>query len=151
MIFLIMIILGVFLGWLVLAFRQRLEARETEVAREQFPHAKLVISNAIFYGQQSHGMAPLRGNGTLVITETEIYFKEWVTNKELRIPLNKITGLETPKAFLGKTNFRPILKIVFENEMGKSDAAVWWVEDLAWVKGMIEDAQGRITARQTRI
>lgn len=136
-ILLIVVASVVVLGGVIWGLR-RMKTQGENAAHEQFPNAQRVISNANFYGQQSKGVMQVRGNGTLVITKTEIYFKQWVTNKELRIALDKITGLETPKSFLGKTNLMLLLQVNFENEAGNMDAAAWLVQDVEDVKAVID-------------
>ncbi len=136
-ILLIVVASVVVLGGVIFGLR-RMKTQGEKAAHEQFPNAQRVISNANFYGQQSKGVMQVRGNGTLVITDAEIYFKQWVTNKELRIPLDKITGLETPKSFLGKTNLMRLLQVNFENAAGNMDAAAWLMRDVEGAKREIE-------------
>ncbi|MBD3190274.1 MAG: hypothetical protein GF308_06505 [Candidatus Heimdallarchaeota archaeon] len=96
---------------------------------------------ANFFGLESKGNKQIRGNGNLFLTDKCLYFKMWVLKKEIIIPLSAIEKLETPKWHIGKSKFRPLLKIFFINKSGKKDSAAWLVKDLEnWInviKGMI--------------
>jgi len=83
----------------------------------------------------------LRGNGTLVLTDSELYFERWVPHREYRIPLASIRAIETPSSFLGKTNFRPLVKVVFQTEAGQTDSIAWLVRDVEGLKQAIEEAR----------
>jgi len=120
---------------------RRVAAQRAQAARERFPNAKLIVPGANFFGQESGGVMQMRGNGTLVLTDSELYFERWVARKEYRIPLNAIQAIETPTSFLGKTNFRPLLKVVFKDEAGHTDSMAWLVRDLEGVKRALEDAR----------
>jgi hypothetical protein len=132
----VLVLLSVVLGML-----RRYATKRVQAARERFPTAKLIIPSANFYGQESKGVAQMRGNGTMVLTNTELYFEQWLTNREFRIPLSAIQAIETPSAYLGKTNFRPILKVVFRDESGQTDAMGWIVPDVEAAKQAINDAR----------
>ncbi|MBU1043087.1 MAG: hypothetical protein KJ915_01660 [Candidatus Omnitrophica bacterium] len=91
----------------------------------------------VFFGQESLGMAQIRGNGVLVLTDEELFFKMWAPAKELSIKLSDIIGLEMPKSFLSKTKFKPLLKIMFKNQKKQPDAAAWLVGNLSdWHKSI---------------
>ena len=89
----------------------------------------LLLENVNFYGQQSQRLKQVRGNGTLAIASDELYFVRWIPQKEYIVPLRDIESVEIVKSFLGKTNFRPLLKINFRNAEGESDAMAWLVKD----------------------
>jgi hypothetical protein len=79
-----------------------------------------------------------RGNGTLVLTDSELYFERWLPRKEFHVPLSTIQSIETPTSFLGKTNFRKLLKVDFRNDAGQNDAIAWLVPDLEGTKQALE-------------
>lgn len=140
-ILLIVVILMLVMGFSLYLLRRQITNR-TQAAREKFPNARLIIPSANFYGQESKGVMQMRGNGTLVLTDTELYFDQWVVQREFRIPLASIQALETPSSYLGKTNFRPLLKVVFRDESGQSDSMGWLVPDVQALKRAIEAARG---------
>lgn len=89
---------------------------------------------ANFFGQQSSGIAQIRGNGFLAFTNSRIYFLMYSPKREIAIPWDRVVTVEKPRSFLGKTKFQPLLKIVFTNEAGERDAVAWLVGDVdAWV------------------
>lgn len=140
----LIVVVGVILLLVVIfALLRRLAAARERAARERFPDAKLIIPGANFFGQQSAGVMQGRGNGTLVLTATELYFERWVLRKEYRIPLTAIESIETPTSFLTKTIFRPLLKVNFKNDAGQTDAMAWFVSDLEATKQAIEGAMNR--------
>jgi hypothetical protein len=111
-------------------------ARQKEArARERYPNARQIDRAASFFGQESRGVRQLRGNGTLILTDSDLIFEMWVPNKQLRIPLRSIQTIENPKSFLGKSRFTPLLKVVYVNEEGTTDAMAWQVRDLdGWMR-----------------
>jgi hypothetical protein len=115
-----------------------LSARGERDARERFPLARHIMNGANFYGQESRGVGQWRGNGTLVLTDDELYFRQWVSQAEYRIPLRAIQPLETPRSHLGKTNFRPLLKVNYINPQGERDSIAWSLVDVEGVKREIE-------------
>ncbi len=128
------VIFGGALVWL------RNTARQKEAAaRAHYPQALQIDRAASFFGQESRGVTQMRGNGTLILTDTDLIFEMWVPATEFRIPLRRIQSLENPTAFLGKTRFTPLLKVVYTNEQGATDAIAWQVPDLSgWMRWINE-------------
>jgi hypothetical protein len=115
-------------------------ARQKEArARARYPKARQIDRTASFFGQESRGVTQMRGNGTLILTDSDLIFEMWVPNKEFRIPLRGIQSLENPSSFLGKSRFTPLLKVVYTNEQGTTDAMAWQVPDLSgWMRQINE-------------
>jgi L-2-hydroxyglutarate oxidase LhgO len=66
-------------------------ARQKEAqARERYPNARQIDRTANFFGQESRGVTQIRGNGTLILTDSDLIFEMWVPNKQLRIPLRSV-------------------------------------------------------------
>ena len=104
---------------------------------DKFKDKSIILSanNANFFGQQSHKSTQVRGNGVLILTVEDLYFKMWVPKKILRIPINSILKIEITKSFLRKSVFRKLLKVVFTNQESEEDAAAWWVTSLdKWIE-----------------
>lgn len=139
-IIIVTLILTVVFGVTYSILLREMTSRANAVSK-RFPNARLIIPGVNFYGQESKGKMQMRGNGTLVLTEAEIYFEQLVPRREYRIPLSAVQGVETPSSFLGKTNFRPLLKVVFKNEGGQTDAMGWIVPDVEGTKQAIEVAR----------
>jgi hypothetical protein len=132
--------LGVVFG-LVFVVLKRVAQRSRGTAGQQYPDARLVDANALFFGQQSRGVRQMRGNGTLIVTDSDIIFQQWVPSREFRIPLSAIQAIENPSSFLGKWQGVPLLKVSFLNESGHTDSMAWRVGDLSGVQRRIEEAR----------
>ncbi|MCI0354243.1 MAG: hypothetical protein L0099_04260 [Acidobacteria bacterium] len=126
---------------MVLVVLKRVAQRSRNAASQQYPDARLIDAGALFFGQQSRGVRQLRGNGTLIVTDSDILFQQWVLNREFRIPLAAIQSIENPTSFLGKWQGVPLLKINFLNDSGQADAIAWRVRDLSGVQRVIEEAR----------
>lgn len=115
-------------------------ARQKEAsAWERYPSARQIDRAASFFGQESRGRTQTRGNGTLILTDSDLIFERWVPNTQFRIPLRSIQSLENPTWFLGKSRFTPLLKVVYTNEQGTRDAMAWQVPDLnGWMRRINE-------------
>lgn len=116
-------------------------ARKKEAsARERYPNARQIDRAASFFGQESLAGTQMRGNGTLILTDSDLIFEMWVPNKQFRIPLRSIQSIENPTSFLGKSRFTPLLKVVYINDQGATDSMAWQVPDLAGWMRLINEA-----------
>jgi hypothetical protein len=127
---------------LVFMLLRRVARQREQAMRQRFPNARMIVRGANFFGQQSKGVIQLRGNGTLVITDTNLVFEGWMPRAEHSIPLNRITAIETPRSFLGKSIISPLLKVVYRTEAGGEDAMAWSVPDLAAAKAQLDQVLG---------
>ena len=134
-------ILLIVLAVTFLVVRQLRTRGEADV-RAKYPAARLVIPNALFVGQESKGVAQVRGNGTLAVTDREMYFRRWLPDTEYVILLDSIQTIETPLAFLHKSYRRPLLRVNYRAENGQPDAMGWYVPDAESVKRQIEALRG---------
>ena len=117
--------------WMVL---RRAASQKEASARRRYPNALMVDRTASFFGQESRGVTQMRGNGTLILTDTELIFEMWVPNSTFRIPLRDIQRIEQPTSFLGKTRFAPLLKVMYTAGVATTDSMAWQVRDLDdWV------------------
>jgi hypothetical protein len=95
--------------------------------------------NVNFFGQETKGLGQMRGNGCLILTNTELYFEMWWPKRTLKVPRHLISNVENPppKWHLKKTKNRPLLKIHFTNEQGYEDSAAWIVPELEqWISSL---------------
>jgi hypothetical protein len=136
----VIVSLAVVLG-VVYAVFGRYARRNQQATEQEYPGARHVEPGALFFGQESRGAMQMRGNGTLILTDDELLFKQWVVNKEFRIPLKAVQLIETPRSFLGKTQGVELLKVSYLNESGALDAIAWRVRDLAGIIRKIEEAR----------
>ena len=121
----------VFLLFLIMRFLKNLQAKRLMEVTEKLKGKNIlcITSNSNFFGLESVGMLQVRGNGVLVLTDEELLFSMWTPKKEISIPLKSIKKTEIVKSFLGKTKFRPLLKVVFQNEKNETDSAAWLVSN----------------------
>ncbi len=102
---------------LVFMLRKLLQTARAEVYAEYPEHVRILTSPmANLFGVQSGGMKQIRGNGILLLTASQIYFRMLLPRRELLVPLRSVTSVETPKSFLGKTKGRKLLKVDFRND-----------------------------------
>ncbi len=95
---------------------------------------------ALSFGQQSRGVLQARGNGALVLTARELHFFQYLPDRQLRIPLDAITGVKTTRSHLGKTIARKLLHVSFTVD-GKPDSVAWYVPDLdGWLSRLPKPA-----------
>lgn len=132
------------IGGIVLVFAgvKRMAAGREQAMRQRFPTARTILPNVNFFGRESDGAAQLRGNGTMALTSSEIVFERWVPRKEYHIPFARIQAIETPRAFLGKSSGRRLLKVVYTSDSGQTDAIAWLVPDLEALKQTLENLRG---------
>lgn len=130
----IIIVLG-----LGLYFLRNYAKSQRQAIRERFPNARYTVVGASFFGQESKTAAQLRGNGSFVILAEELYFQLWLPKQEFRIPLDSITAIETVSSHLGKTRFRPLLKVIFDNGTA-SDSIAWDLPNMEEAKVQLEKA-----------
>jgi hypothetical protein len=124
----------VIFGGVFIVLRRTARNKEAS-ARERYPAARQIDPRASFFGQESSGAAQMRGNGTLILTDSDLIFEMWVPNKQLRIPLRSIQTIENPLSFLGKSRGIKLLKVVYTNDQGATDSMAWQVIDLAgWMR-----------------
>jgi hypothetical protein len=115
---------------LALWFVRRSQRRRLSALVARFPNAEL-MQQALFYGQESAGVTQLRGNGVLALLPDQIRFEMLTPMREYSIPLDRITAVESPTSFLGKTNFKPLLKVAYTDAAGRPDSMAWLVQDVA--------------------
>ena len=88
----------------------------------------MMALNANFFGQKSRGGRQIRGNGTLVLTETELWFGLALPDREISIPVNQIKTVDYKRSFLGRSVFRRLLYVEFYYQ-GRDESIAWYVND----------------------
>lgn len=140
LIFVVAVAFALVFGGVLVMLRNTARQKEAS-AQKRYPEARQIERAASFFGQESRGVTQMRGNGTLILTDSELIFEMWVLNREFRIPLRSIQSLENPTSFLGKSRFTPLLKVVYINEQGETDSMAWQVPDLSGWMHQINDAR----------
>ncbi len=137
---------------------RRLQARRLEEALERYGPGRVVLvePSANFFGQRSKGMGQVRGNGVLLLLRGEatggaesdgvreageptgeLVFEMWVPQRTLRVPLDRLRGVEVVRSFLGKSKGVRLVKVTFVNDAGAEDAAAWYLRDRdAWLPAL---------------
>jgi hypothetical protein len=88
-------------------------------------------------GLESRGKGQVRGNGWLVLTADELRFRQWVPDRETRIPRSAITAVETDRWWLGKSVGVKLLIVRWRTPAGGDDAMAWRVRDLdSWLAAL---------------
>ncbi len=135
--------LAVIILFRVLQSRKREQPVTAGWAGRIAPEDALCIDrSASWFGRQSQGMAQIRGNGVLVLTRKALWFRRLAPDLEITIPLESIRKISTPRSFLGKSIFRPLLRVDFVTRQGQDDAAAWYVRDLECFYAGLRDLCG---------
>jgi hypothetical protein len=115
-----------------LSMLRKLFRKRISEIHEKFEDKQTLIydDSSNFFGLESSGLWRIRGNGVLLLTKKELFFGMWKPKKELLIPIKSIIGVSNPKSFMQKSVFKPLLKISFKNELGRTDSAAWFVRKL---------------------
>lgn len=120
----------VFFGLLTLLVKLLLSGARKSLAEKYPRHSRiLTCPMANFFGVKSRGYRQVRGNGILILTYSELFFRMLLPAKELRIPLSSVTSVETVSSFLGKSKLRKLFKVNFRNSQTAEDAAAWLVNE----------------------
>jgi hypothetical protein len=95
-----------------------------------------------FSGQESRGMAQIRGNGFMALTDQDLRIMRAGPPAEWRISHHQIKEVTLEPAFLGKRRGMRVLVVTFE-QAGQRDrlgvyvrAAAAWKEDIARAAGL---------------
>ena len=118
--------------WIRLRAAKASDQMERELARQP----TRMKGRVRFFGRASAGTGQMRGNGDLALTAEDLVFVMWVPRRTLRIARPAITGVDTPRGFLGKTSGHRLLRVHWQ-ENGVVDEAAWEVRDVdAWVAAL---------------
>ena len=125
------LILGIVFGAVRRALRRAVQDRFSPV------HIRRQEIGANFFGQTSKGARQVRGNGALVLTEEQLWFRLALPAREWDIPLRDIILVDTKRSHLGKSCLWPLLFVEFHTEHG-ADSIAWAVRD---AEGWREDIE----------
>jgi len=98
----LLVFFAVLIAVVVKASARRAARTEGEL-REELGDGVRRIETARGLGLRSAGRGQVRGTGTLVLTPDELRFRQWVPNRETRIPLASVTDVGRERWWLGKT------------------------------------------------
>jgi hypothetical protein len=126
---LILLFLVLFLAAVLIPVRRRAR-RVREGLEEEFGDTAERSANARGLGLESRGATQVRGNGRLLLTPVELVFRQWIPDRETRIPLAAVTTVETTRWWLGKSVGSKLLCVRWQTPDGGADAMAWEVRDL---------------------
>jgi hypothetical protein len=92
-------------------------------------------------GKHHYQLFAIKGNGDLLLTKNGVYFNQWITGNEYRIPLAKITKIEIRPWHNLKMKWpAKVLRIHFkvENETKIFGISLGWLNDVYLWKEKIE-------------
>jgi len=125
----VILLVVLFLAVIVIPIRRR--ARQVRAGVEEELGDTAERSGTVLgLGLESRGPTQVRGNGQLVLTTDELHFRQWVPNRETRIPLAAVTAVETKRWWLGKSVGSRLLCVRWRTPEGGEDAMAWQVRDL---------------------
>ena len=129
-----LVVFFVVLMAIVVKVSARRAARIEAEVRAELGDAVRRVATVQGLGLRSSGRGQIRGTGTLVLTDEDLRFRQWVPNRETRIPLAAITDVGRERWWLGKAVGRPLLRVTWVADGGSEDAMAWQVRDLdAWL------------------
>ena len=111
-----------------------------EIVQKHSKQGVRMKGKANFFGIESRGVMQIRGNGILLLTNTDLVFAMFRPTREYLIPLANIEKVELVQSHLTKTVFQPLLKVYFRNEEGTADSAAWWVANPTKWKNELEQS-----------
>ena len=135
---LILIALVIIAQFATLAWVKR---KSRSAIRSRYSPQDIIMQSLVAnsFGQTSKGLSQVRGNGALVLTKDEIWFRLALPARELTIPLKSITSISIKESHLKKKKARPLLYIEF-NSLWGIDSAAWMVKGPEEWKRAIEAA-----------
>lgn len=95
--------------------------------RARYPdETRLIASDftANSFGLESKGVLQARGNGALVLSPTELCFFQYMPEREIEIPLDRIVDVSFTRSHLGKATPFRLVKVQFEGPTGPDSIAV---------------------------
>ena len=108
---------------LMMQLRMKQMQQATHVLDEyQLEKTIAYTSAANFIGIESVGVRQVRGNGFLLLTDTNLVFERLAPKLRVKIPVRKIQRVDLVQSFLGKRNVKAILRVVYLNDEAQLDS-----------------------------
>lgn len=85
-------------------------------------------TKANFFGLKSIGSKQIRGNGAIVLTKEKLYFIRATPLKEHVIRIDRVTEISLPTSFNGKSIFKKLLCVHYQN-CDQEEAIAWAVKN----------------------
>lgn len=136
------LIIALVLGGLILiigiplAVQRFLKKPLGEAVEKRYSAEQILLRDdkANCFGRTLDGVLQIRGNGVLVLVETELFFVRALPKAEFSVPLASISKMEITKSHLGKAVPYDLLKVHFDAD-GQGDSVAWYVgEPAEWIE-----------------
>jgi len=114
---------------------------------DMFPGEVILHQDGVnFFGRKSLGFGQVRGNGLLILTERKLLFRQAAPSRWFEVPIDRITGIENPRSFMGKGFVGGLLVVNYTNEHGEADAIGWAIRDFNSWNNLLTTAREEIDA-----
>ena len=95
--------------------------------------------SALYVARESDGLSHFRGIGYLVLTEKELFFERQLKSIIIHIPISSIISIGKTKRLGGQSPGPLMLKVIFKDQSGETDAIAWKVRELdGWIAKLTE-------------
>lgn len=137
----VLLLISIFMV-LINKWLQNVNIKAMEEMNELYPGEVILHQDgANFFGRKSLGFGQVRGNGLLILTEKKLLFRQAAPSRWFEIPIDRITGIQNPRSFMGKGFAGGLLVVNYFNEEGESDAIGWAVRDYRNWNNLLESAR----------
>jgi hypothetical protein len=117
---------------------KRSQGRASAALAEVGPARRTIAATAL--GISGESAPPLRGTGTLVLTDEEVAFAQWRPEHLLRIPRSAIVRVDATSEHLGKTMKTDVLRIAWRSpgsSGGDERTVAFFLRDLGpWLRDL---------------
>lgn len=118
--------------------RKIFSKRIDQIIKKYSKRGLRIEEEANFFGIESHGIMQIRGNGILLLTDTDLVFGMFRPAQDFVIPLAELEKIELAESHLTKTVFRSLLKVYFTNKEEQLDSVAWRVLNPSAWKDLVE-------------
>ena len=101
-----------------------------ERLQEKYPNPLFVEFSANYMGSTDQSLMSLRGNGILVFDQNEMHFEMLAPTRTITIPYEAITGISTPRVFMGRSKLGKNLVVEYVGKNGEQVKSGWIVCNL---------------------
>lgn len=112
--------------WLRGAVARRMADATAELGADEILKSEAAANS---FGFLSQPMTQIRGNGTLILTPGALEFFMLVPKKRVTVPFARITMLDNPMWWRGKSVASRLFAVYFKDESDGDDGIAFWVKD----------------------
>lgn len=121
-------------------FVRQLATKRLAELRSRYPERDIVLvaPTVSLIGRESPSAPMLRGNGSLLLTNSQLVLQLWVPKQELVIERKNILGVGEAEAFAGKAIMQKLLAVAYRNATGEQETMALFVPELERWKHTLE-------------